>query len=309
MSESTSYSMMGSVLKQSQDREGVRIDAPHGWVINDVHHAWTKNETYHWETGNIFHMTSGQVFHANLNLAEVHTTANVATMHLDITPLNVHMRPIPIGFDVHIEASHYRKHVNVHGGHHHQLLSNFHQESNAVHITSTTKAQTGWDKAADLLAHGPDVDHLGTITLEADGEMTLSSTPEMRLLSGPVKNPRASLELNGTDGEARLFSNKCTTVSSDTQTIVRGGLRSSVLLKTGSLELQSGKASVSLNGGKLTTNATGGSRINGKVSLGEPAIQEEYHGAADEEARVQAEREAAAIKYNLEFEQKYGSIG
>lgn len=27
MGESTSYSMMGSVLKETQDREGVRIDA------------------------------------------------------------------------------------------------------------------------------------------------------------------------------------------------------------------------------------------------------------------------------------------
>jgi hypothetical protein len=265
MSESTSYSMMGSVLKQSQDREGVRIDTPHGWVINDVHHEWTKNETYHWETGNIFHMTSGQVYHANLNLAEVHTTTNALTMHVDITPLNVHMRPLPIGFDVHIEASHFRKHVNVHGGHHHQLVSNFHQESNAVHITSTKQQQTGWDKAADLLAHGPDADHLGTMTLEADGEMTLESMEKVTLQGGS----ETSLYL-GPNGFAAVKSKTKTFVGSDKQVAVNGG-GSTINVKKDQLDLTSGSALVSLTQGNLKTSANK-TELNGTVHIGQPAI-------------------------------------
>jgi len=300
MGESTSYSMMGSVLKPSQDREGVRIDTPHGWVINDVHHEWTKNETYHWETGNIFHMTSGQVFHANLNLAEVHTTTNALTMHMDITPLNVHMRPIPIGFDVHIEASHYRKHVNVHGGHHHQLVSNFHQESNAVHIKSTKKAQSGWDKAADLLAHGPDAADVGTMTLKADGEMTLKSTTSMRLSGGPDDNI-AMLKLGEATGSATIYSKQNTTVDSFTQTRLAGGDNSSIVLKKDILEMKSGDASWKLNNGKLETNATGGTQVNGKVSLGQPSIsvpaQVEHPSLEQTIAKV---REAEAFEAFME---------
>jgi hypothetical protein len=253
--------MMGSILPPSENREGVLIEAPHGWEINDVHHQWNKNETYHWETGNTFHMTSGQVLHVSLNLAELHTTANVATMHLDITPLNVHMRPMPIGFDVHIEASHLRKHVNVHGGHHHQLVSNFHQESQAVHIKSTTKAQSGWDKAADLLAHSPD--HLGTMTLEADGEMTLESKTSIRLSA----NARGMLHFDN-KGNAELVVTDNVTLASR-KTVVKAG-NSEATLKNGELKLESGAAIVTLSNGNLTTNGTE-TKLNGKVTLGQPA--------------------------------------
>ena len=269
MGESTSYSMMGSVLKPSQDREGVRIDTPHGWVINDVHHEWTKNETYHWETGNIFHMTSGQVFHANLNLAEVHTTTNALTMHVDITPLNVHMRPLPIGFDVHIEASHFRKHVNVHGGHHHLLVSNFHQESQAVHIKSTTNAQSGWDKAADLLSHSPD--HSGTMTLEADGEMKLRGN-SVALNTGGSAGTIAKLDLGITQGAARIYTSKTVAVDSGTKTVVSGS-NSFITLKKDTLDLKTARVTITLSNGNLTTSARS-TTLNGKVTLGQPATSD-----------------------------------
>jgi hypothetical protein len=260
--------MMGSVLKETQDREGVRIDAPHGWVINDVHHLWNKNETYHWETGNVFHMTSGQVYHANLNLAEVHTTTNALTMHVDLTPLNVHMRPVPIGIDVHLEASHLRKHVNVHGGHHHQLVSDFHQSSQSVHITSTTRPLSGWDKAADVLAHGPD--HRGTMTLEADGEMKLESDESIELEVYLGGTSQAGVSISSKDGFALLSGKKTAMLSSDERVFVTGG-DSTATLQKNKLVLESGAASVKLDNGNLTTNGTD-TKLNGKVTIGQPAV-------------------------------------
>ena len=267
MSESTSSSMMGSVLKQTQDREGVHIDTPHGWVINDVHHAWTKNETYHWETGNIFHMTSGQVLHVNLNTVEVHATMNVLTMHVDITPLNVHIIQSFLGIDVHIEAGHLRKHVNIHGGHHHQLVSNFHQESQAVHIESTKKAQSLSDKAADLLAHGPDAKHLGTMNLEAEGNMTLQG--DTIVLNAGTAKEAAQLNLGQIPGVARMSASKTAGVYSDL-TEVAGGNSTITLIKD-KLDLKTTGVSISLGGKNLTTNATE-TVLNGKVTIGNPAI-------------------------------------
>jgi len=262
--------MLGSVINKSQDREGVRIDAPHGWEIHDVHHQWTKNETFHWETGNVFHMTSGQVYHANLNLAELHTTTNVLTMHFDLTPLNVHLRPAFIGMDVHMELSPLRKHYNYHKGHHHLLVSNFHQESQAVHIKSTTKEQSGWDRRADIGPRTP-AGQKGKMTLEADGVMTLSSTSEMKLLSGPENNPKAWLTLNGGDGQAGLTSNKLTTVNSNIRTSISRGLENTIDLTNDSLSLQKGGARVVLRDNDLTTNATT-TALNGRVQIGNPAI-------------------------------------
>lgn len=272
--------------------------------VHDEHKSWTSKYTEHYETGIVIHVTSGTVQHANLNLSEVHATANVLTMHLDLTPLNVHLSPQPLGIDVHIEASHFRKHVNVHGGHHHQFVSDFHQESQAVHIKSTTRPQTGWDKKADL-APSAAAGHEGTMTLEADGKMRLRSR-EMRLDSGPVSNPKASLELRGTDGEARLFS-KTFTIDSQTQTIVtagvRAGLKSTISLEPNSVDLRSGRASVTLNGNKLTTSATGGTRLTGKVSLGEPTIIEELDGREARALAAAAEEELEAAENRRLFEE------
>ena len=271
MGESTSYSMMGSVLKQSQDREGVRIDAPHGWVINDVHHAWTKNETYHWETGNIFHMTSGQVYHASLNLAEVHTTTNALTMHVDMTPINFHMRPNPVGIDVHLDISPLRKHINLHCGHHHDIMRTFSHTAQELHLESERRPLPSW---ASLAAVGPPPAHPGTITLAADDEMLLKSYELIDLvaLSWGESAPSAAVTINET-GEAIFYAKKLLNLASNEETLVEGG-GSQVALKDGEINIKAGKASVTLNDGKLTTTATGGTRIKGRVSLGEPAIVE-----------------------------------
>ena len=266
MGESTSYSMMGSVLKQSQDREGVRIDAPHGWVINDVHHAWTKNETYHWETGNIFHMTSGQVFHANLNLAEVHTTTNALTMHVDLTPLNVHIGQKLAAFDVHLEPSGLHKQINVHGGLVNHVVNQFEQTAQEVTLTSTSKALNFFEKT--VLNHP--AHHPGTMTFKADEKMTLQGGASIRLEGGPDNN-QAALSLSETTGKALLYSKQGTTVYSSTQTSVLGGNNSSIVLKNGSLELKSGTATVSLSPGKLETNSNN-TKLNGTVHIGQPAI-------------------------------------
>jgi len=273
--------------------------------VHDSHKSWNSKYTQHFETGIVIHVTSGNVTHNNLNSLEVHATANVLTMHVDVTPLNVHVRPVPIGIDVHIENSGSRKHVNVHRGHHHHLVSNFHQESQAVHIVSTIRPQTGWERKADI-APSAAAGREGMMTLEADRVMSLSGTQEIRLKSGANRNnPGAKLELSGSNSHADLASSNRTTVSSDTRTIVKAGVGTGgfIIMERNRLSLQSDRAVVTLRDNKLTTNATGGTRLNGKVSLGEPTVEERYHGAADDDAaaarraeaeRVAAERAAAA---------------
>ncbi len=268
MGEFPSTSILGSVNLVSQDRDGVRIDAPHGWEIHDVHHQWNKNKTLHIETGMVFHVTSGQVFHSNLNTAEVHTTANVLTMHFDVTPLNVHLRPAFIGIDVHMELSQFRKHVNVHGGHHHLLVKNFHQTSQAVHITSTKKPLSGWDKAADVMAKSPG--HRGTMTLEADGEMTLESNEEIKLAALRLGESGASAGVVIQEtGLASFFAKELLSLVGEERTLVKGG-SSEVTIENGEIKVKSGAASVTLSNGNLTTSATE-TKLNGKVTLGNPA--------------------------------------
>ena len=252
MGESTSYSMMGSVLKETQDREGVRIDAPHGWVINDVHHLWNKNETYHWETGNIFHMTSGQVYHANLNVAEVHTTTNALTMHVDLSPLHVHLNQMAAGIQFHYEPDSRIRKYHVHGGHLINVDNHFATEAHEIELHATKKLGL-----------------MGTMALEAGGAMTLESKSSIALESSSGNN-KASLSLSGTDGNATLHSKNTTAVSGSTKTLVLGG-DSTILLKNNSLELQSGSTTVSLSPGKLATNGSD-TKLNGKVTIGQPAI-------------------------------------
>ena len=256
MGESTSYSMMGSVLKQSQDREGVRIDAPHGWVINDVHHAWTKNETYHWQTGNIFHMTSGQVFHANLNLAEIHTTTNVLTMHVDMTPLQAHFNQAFTGIQVHYEPDSRIRKYHWHGGHWMNVVNLFETEAHEIELSATKDPK-------DPATLTP-----GTMSLKADGELRLESKKHIVLESSQAA--KAFLFLGGTDGNAKLDSGNITAVSGSNQALVQGA-DSTIVLKTGNLELKSGNTFVSLSPGKLVTSGDN-TQLKGKVTIGEPAI-------------------------------------
>jgi len=234
-------------------------------------------------------VTAGQVLHQNLNLAEIHTTANVLTMHVDLTPLNVHIAQKVLAFDVHITPSAKHGHWNVGGGGHHTLVGEIHQEAQDVRITSTQRELGFADKRADV-SHAPA--RKGNMTLKADEVMSLSSTREMRLLSGPDGNPGALLELNGRDSEACLSSNRQTTVRSVTRTLVTGGKGTGILLETGSLKLSARGASVTLGGDKLTMNATSGTRINGKVSLGERGIVEAVDGR---DRRAEDLRAAAAL--------------
>jgi len=243
--------MMGSVLKETQDREGVRIDAPHGWVINDVHHLWNKNETYHWETGNVFHMTSGQVYHANLNVAEVHTTTNALTMHVDLSPLHVHLNQMAAGIQFHYEPDSRIRKYHVHGGHLINVDNHFATEAHEIELHATKKLGL-----------------MGTMALEAGGEMSLGSDMSITLIAGKVDQKRHSrLELLV---DAILHSGKTTTVHGDDEARLEGG-NSEITLKTGELKLESGAASVKLDNGNLTTNGTD-TKLNGKVTIGQPAV-------------------------------------
>jgi hypothetical protein len=261
MGESTSYSMLGSVINVSQDRDGVRIDAPHGWEIHDVHHLWNKNETYHWETGNIFHMTSGQVLHLNFNSAEAHTTLNALTMHVDGTPLNVHIGQKLLAFDVHLEPSGLHKQINVHGGPVHHVLNQF--EQTAQEVTLTSKTAVSFLKKT-VLNHP--ADHPGRMTFKADAEMSLKSNASIKL-----ESPNAgtvSLSLNDPASEAILRSTT-TTVEGTTEAKMNGG-DSKISVQSQKLELSCGNASVKIENNILTTSGTE-TKLNGKVTLGNPA--------------------------------------
>ena len=251
----------------TKKHDGVRIKAPHYLEQHDEHRSWTSNKTWHFETGWVYHVTAGQVLHQNLNLAEIHTTTNVLTMHVDLTPLNVHLGQKVLGMDVHIEKGHGTKVIKYHDGHHTHVVRKFDQIAQEVHIKSSQYELSDDDKLVNLGSNAPA--RPGTMTLEADGDMTLRSTEKVELFSGP-DNTGASLRLLGTD-DASLFSNDLTTVRSSNRTIVRGGDNSGMVLETGRLKLNCGNATVSLSPGKLETNGDN-TKLNGTVHIGQPAI-------------------------------------
>jgi|688.fasta_scaffold94834_2 hypothetical protein len=240
----------------SVNRDGVRIEAPHDLQEHDEHKIWTKKNTWHWETGWVWHLTQGQVLHVDANLVET---------HINMSPIQIHMGLMPLGLTVHAEASHFRKHINLHGGHHHDVMREFSQHAQVVSI-ETKKTRTTFGALADI---GKDPLNAGKMTLGAEGAMSLYSDDSIRLLGGP--GPKvAALSLSKSEGEAVLFSKKQTVVSSATETVVAGGDNSLISLKKGDLDLKSGAASVKLSQGNLTTNATE-TRLNGRVTLGQPA--------------------------------------
>jgi len=272
----------------TKKHDGVRIKAPHYLEQHDEHRSWTSNKTWHFETGWVYHVTAGQVLHQNLNLAEIHTTSNLMTMHLDITPLNVHIGQKLLAFDVHFEPSYLHKQYNVHGGKVKHVLNQFEQTAQEVTLTSTSKALDFFEKT--VLNHP--AHHPGTMTFKADGKMTLQGGASIRLEGGPDNN-QAALSLSETTGKALLYSKQGATVYSSTQTSVLGGNNSSIVLKNGSLELKSGTATVSLSPGKLETNGNY-TKLNGTVHIGQPAISGMATTVALETARAdlaQANRE------------------
>jgi len=248
----------GSALKEliasanPEKRDGVHIQAPHYVERHAEHKTWTSDNTYHWETGWVWHVTSGQVLHQNLNAMELHTTSNVVTMHLDITPMQIHVNQMLTGIQFHYEPATRIRKYHVHGGGVINVNNHFATEAHEIELHATEKL--GLD---------------GTMTLEADRDMTLVSKQSVVLESSSGAN-KASLSLSGTHGTARLYSKLSTIVSGDTKTRVLGG-DSTILLKQSSLELQSGSTTVSLSPGKLETNGTD-TKLNGRVTLGNPAV-------------------------------------
>jgi hypothetical protein len=252
----------------TKKHDGVRIKAPHYLEQHDEHRSWTSNKTWHFETGWVYHVTAGQVLHQNLNLAEIHTTSNLMTMHLDITPLNVHIGQKLLAFDVHIEPSRLHKQINVHGGPVKHVMNEFEQRAQEVTLTSTSKALDFFEKT--VLNHP--AKNPGKMTFKADGLMSLKSNASIRLES-PYIDP-VSLSLNAVPGQAILTSTT-TTVRGTTQANVAGG-GSFANVGKGNIELNNARGcSVVLNGNTLTTNATNthlNAGAGGKVYIGQPAI-------------------------------------
>ena len=243
----------------TKKHDGVRIKAPHYLEQHDEHRSWTSNKTWHFETGWVYHVTAGQVLHQNLNLAEIHTTSNLMTMHLDITPLNVHIGQKLLAFDVHLEPSGLHKQINVHGGPVHHVLNQFEQTAQEVTLTSTSRVLDFFDKTVlNHPAHDP-----GTMTFKADGAMTLESKASIALSA----NLKGMLSFDN-NGNAELAVTENIKLASR-KTVVKAG-NSEVTLETDEIKLESGAASVSLSNGNLTTTATQ-TRLNGRVTLGDPA--------------------------------------
>ncbi len=61
------------------NRDGVRIVAPHDLQEHDEHKIWTKKNTWHWETGWVWHLTQGQVLHVDANLLSSNCRFSVQT--------------------------------------------------------------------------------------------------------------------------------------------------------------------------------------------------------------------------------------
>ena len=246
----------------TKKHDGVRIKAPHYLEQHDEHRTWTSNKTWHFETGWVYHVTAGQVLHQNLNLAEIHTTSNLMTMHLDITPLNVHIGQKLLAFDVHIEPSGLHKQINVHGGPVHHVLNQFEQTAQEVTLTSKTAVNFLQETVLNHRAKNP-----GKMNFKADGLMSLKSNASIRLES-PYIDP-VSLSLNAVPGQAILTSTT-TTVRGTTQANIAGG-GSFANVGKGNIELNNARGcSFVLNGDTLTTHATN-THLNGKVELGQPA--------------------------------------
>jgi hypothetical protein len=235
----------------SVNRDGVRIEAPHDLQEHDEHKIWTKKNTWHWETGWVWHLTQGQVLHVDANLVET---------HINMSPIQIHMGLMPLGLTVHAEASHFRKHINFHGGHHHDVMREFSQHAQVVSI-ETKKTRTTFGALADI---GNDPLNAGEMALKAEGVMTLDSKTAITLsanLKGMLRfDNKGNAELAVTE-EVNLISRK---------TVLKAG-NSEVTLKTGEIKLESGAASISLSNGNLTTNG-GDTKLNGKVTIGQPAI-------------------------------------
>jgi len=275
MGEFPSTSILGSVNLVSQDRDGVRIDAPHGWEIHDVHHLWNKNETYHWETGNVFHMTSGQVLHLNGNTAEVHTTANVLTMHLDITPLQVHINQNPIGgIRFHWEPSIRTRNYHYHNGHFVNVNSSSATEAGEIELHASQNddfrnaPQLSKYRMSVLNATVPTT---GKMTLKADGEMKLHSKANIKIASGENSETKLSLTPahNGARTEAKLSSEE-TFVSGEVKLSLTGG-GSQIVVENNKTTINAGRTNCVFNGtsNSITTNANS-SNFNGRINLGNP---------------------------------------
>jgi len=269
MGESSSSSLLGSVINVSQDRDGVRIDAPHGWEINDVHHQWTKNETYHYETGNVFHLTSGQVLHTNLNTAEVHTTANVLTMHVDMTPIQVHInRNLIGGIRFHYEPNIRTRSYHYHHGHFVNLNSSSATEAGEIELHASQKID--FSSAPQLssymavLSAAPPT--TGKMTLKADGEMNLHSKENIKIVSGT--NRKTSLSFTTT--EAALDSETVGVFGGITLLLCGGS--SNIELENDKITLMAGSTSCVFDktANAIAANARSVS-LNGKVMLGNPS--------------------------------------
>lgn len=261
-------------MNVSQDRDGVRIDAPHGWEINDVHHQWTKNETHHYETGNILHMTSGQVLHANLNTVELHTTTNVLTTHVDLTPIQVHINQNPIGgIRFHYEPSKRTRSYHLHHGHFVNLNSSSATEAGEIELHASQKsdfrnAPQLSSYMAVLSAAQPTT---GKMKLKADGEMNLHSKANIKIASGENSETKLSLTPahNGARTEAKLSSEE-TFVSGEVKLSLTGG-GSQIVVENNKTTINAGRTNCVFNGtsNSITTNANS-SNFNGRINLGNP---------------------------------------
>ena len=255
-------SALGAILRITDRTAGGDYD------VHDSHKSWNKRYTEHYETGVVIHVTSGNVVHGNLNLFELHSTANLLTAHLDVTPINVHIAQKLLALDVHIAPSKKHVHWNVGGGGHHTVVGEIRQEAQAVRITSRTDDLEWADARADV-SNASAPAQRGNMTLEAARAMSLRSNESMKLES-PYAGT-ASLKLNDPAGQAILRSTT-TTVEGTAEARIAVG-PSSANVQTGNISLNNGqRTTVVLDGPTLTTVADN-TYLNGRVHIGDPSIR------------------------------------
>ena len=249
----------------SVNRDGVRIEAPHDLQEHDEHKIWTKKNTWHWETGWVWHFTQGQVLHVDANLVET---------HINMSPIQVHMNQgiLPVNLKVHVEPNFMTRTHHFHAGRHGSHFNELEQEAGEIELHAVRRV-SGVGTIPGLSAIAAGLKSMagikptpGTLTLKADGEMTLESPTKLSLQQ--TLN-RGSLSLER--GQAKLSSDDLTDISSNTKVCLDGsGATATFEHKIVAFNNGSG-SSIKCDGAKIQTDSTR-TQLNGRVYLGNPAV-------------------------------------
>ena len=247
------------------NRDGVRIVAPHDLQEHDEHKIWTKKNTWHWETGWVWHLTQGQVLHVDANLLET---------HINMSPIQVHMNQgiLPVNLKVHWEPNFMTRTHHFHAGRHGSHFNELEQEAGEIELHAVRDV-SGVGTIPGLSAMAAGLKSMagikptpGTLSLSADGEMKLESRNKITLRG---TTSRSTIELMQ-NGNVELNARRECNVEGRILSLEASG--SKARFSDRGIKLDSGGgATTECKGGQISTNATK-TQLNGRVYLGAPAV-------------------------------------